>query len=645
MDGELPGEGIAMVDPVIFCDSKEDMPEWAGLQRKIYDLLDDAAIEFADRYTRDDGTLIWRESWAGMDGADDPYEGFMQMPLYFALGGSKEVYLRSRQIFDSLTWQWTEYGQLADEFTAYYDWMHHGEGYLFFYFLGLADPASLKDQQRTEKFVAFYDGSDPNIPNFDAEKKLMRAPLTGSLGPRHVHTAEDWSTHRGVLDNYMPPFEDVPGVPTYATKCPWSDDKTYQAILRMINERMSRGDVPLNLGATSLFTHAFMYRGDAKRRDWVLEYYAAWKERTLSNGGITPSNVGLNDEIGEYYNGDWWGGYYGWWWPHGAKTVLEPLCVAATNATLLTGDVDQLDLARSQLDMLWSLRKDVDGTSTIPNRHSSDGWFDYKPIHPMFAVYLWNVSQSQEDAERVERGWAKGHFDEIDRSYRSRAERTGSHAAFNANTAQWYKYIKGEYPTYPVDILKANIETIESQIKLYRSEKYDPTTMDDPSDPMAIHIWQELSPILLEGLAQLTLGGPMYIYHGGLMHVRFRYFDPDGKRPGLPKNVAALVEHIGAGQARLILANTDELEVRTVIVQGGAFGEHDIISITPKDGVSERILVAEKSFCVSMAPRSVLRLEIEMNRYANEPSYDTPWQSAHEAVDLISGRRTRTSAV
>ena len=128
-------------------------PRWALLQRQIFATLDKAAIEFADRYTRPDGTLIWRTEWPGMDGSDDPYEGFMNMPLYYALGGAKEVYERSRTIWDGITWQWTEYGQIHREYDAYYDWMHHGESNLFFYFFGLADADVLKDRQRTRRFA------------------------------------------------------------------------------------------------------------------------------------------------------------------------------------------------------------------------------------------------------------------------------------------------------------------------------------------------------------------------------------------------------------------------------------------------------------------------------------------------------------
>ncbi len=45
--------------------------------------LDRAAVEFVERYTRPDGTLVWREQWPGMDGSDDPYEGFQNFSLFY----------------------------------------------------------------------------------------------------------------------------------------------------------------------------------------------------------------------------------------------------------------------------------------------------------------------------------------------------------------------------------------------------------------------------------------------------------------------------------------------------------------------------------------------------------------------------------
>lgn len=612
------------------------IPRWALLQRQIFATLDKAAIEFADRYTRPDGTLIWRDRWQGMDGSDDPYEGFMNMPLFYALGGSEEVYLRSRTIWDGITWQWTEYGQVHREFDAYYDWMHHGESNLFFYFFGLCDPDVPKDRQRSRRFAGFYNGEDAEAPNWDAERRLIRSPITGSRGPRHTQTAEDWSTHREVLDNYLPPFEDLPGIDPYGMQTPWSDDATYGEILKRINQRQSRGDVPLNLGATSLMTHAFMYTGEEKYRRWVLNYLAAWQERTARNGGTIPDNIGLSGEIGEYNDGKWWGGYYGWRWPHGSVSLLEPLSVAGTNAAMLTGDMAHLDLPRSQLDMLWGLRREEDGQALVPNRHYDAGWRDYRQPHPMFGIYLWNVSMDEADAARAERGWASEHFDEVSPAYSSYGQKTaGGHMGFNGNTAQWFRFIRGNWPDYPEQILASNLETIAKQIATYRSEEYDPLTIDHYRESMTIHMWQQITPMIIEGLTQLTLGGPMHVYHGGLQQARLRYFDAARRRPGLPPGVAALVHRLSADGASVTLVNTDATADAELIISAGVFGEHAFTSAT-LNGVT--VAASGRWLSVRLAPGATAELDLGMRRFAQPPSYDTPWQAAADGVAPIVGR-------
>ncbi|MDB5586614.1 MAG: hypothetical protein JWP26_1584 [Devosia sp.] len=611
------------------------IPKWALLQRQIFSVLDRAAIEFADRYTRADGTLIWRDRWPGMDGSDDPYEGFMNMPLFYALGGSEEVYLRSRTIWDGITWQWTEYGQVHREYDAYYDWMHHGESNLFFYFFGLADPSVPKDRQRARRFAGFYNGEDKEALNYDVDKRLIRSPISGSKGPRFEQTGEDWSTHREILDNYLPPFEDIPGIDRYATETPWSNDATYADILERINSRQSRGDVPLNLGATSLMTHAFAYTGDEKYRSWVIDYLGAWTERTARNGGITPDNIGLSGEIGEYNDGKWWGGYYGWRWPHGSFSLLEPMCIAGVNAALLTGDMSHLDLPRSQLDMLWDLRREENGIQVVPNRHYDAGWRDFRPMHPMYGTYLWNVSMAEEDAERAERGWAGHLFDDVNPAYHGYGASNGGHMGFNGNTAQWFKFIRGGNPDYPEALLEANLTTISNQIAAFRAPENDPETMDHFRESMTIHMWQQLTPMVLEGLAQLTLGGPMHVYHGGLQLARLRYFDADAQRPGLPPGVAALVDRLADTSAALTLVNTDALAARRVIIQAGVFGEH-VFDGGSLDG--ERFDAAGRWLLVTLPPGATAQLELGMRRFANAPNYDTPWQSAASGPAPLVGR-------
>ena len=99
---------------------------------------------------------------------------------------------------------------------------------------------------------------------------LLVLPVLAWL-PACVMAAEPGKDHPlvgryegAVLDGYPPPFEDLPGVP--GPLCPWTDDRVMGEILSRMNARMMRGDVPLNLTATGLVTHAFLYTGEEKYR-------------------------------------------------------------------------------------------------------------------------------------------------------------------------------------------------------------------------------------------------------------------------------------------------------------------------------------------------------------------------------------------
>ncbi len=101
-------------------------PSWAFWERHLLSELHPAALEFVQKYTNPDGTLIWRDEWPGMDGSDDGYESFYNFPLYAALGGPMEIDSLARHLWEGVTRQFTKYGQIYDEFDAGYDWMHHG---------------------------------------------------------------------------------------------------------------------------------------------------------------------------------------------------------------------------------------------------------------------------------------------------------------------------------------------------------------------------------------------------------------------------------------------------------------------------------------------------------------------------------------
>lgn len=591
------------------------IPAWAIRQRHLMNVMNEAAPEYQKRYTRRDGTFIWRQNWPGMDGSDDGYESYHNWPLFYALGGSSELHEQSRFLWDAVTRQFTAYGQVYREFDGYYDWMHHGESSIFFYYFGLADPGREPDRSRALRFAGMYTGDDPQAQNWDDEKKMIRSPITGSRGPRFENSWEDWTTHRWVLSAYPAPFEDL-GIPTKKTErrgdeimaADWEDDEVFAVILKALNERQMQCDVPLNLASTSLITHAFIHTGDDRYRRWVTDYLEAWADRIKKNNGICPDNVGPNGEIGETMDGKWWGGYYGWRWPHGFMTIIEPLTIAAMNAVLLTGDSSYLDIPRGQLDMLIGHGKEEDGVLLVPYRHTDSGWASFRPLSPHHAAQIWYMSQDENDRKRLESipetrsAWlevspGRGKGDDI-------------------HFGPWYCYLDGRKPEYPLEILNAQYAEVLRRMDAIRNDNTDPETWD-------VHHWQNANPVHTEALLQLTCGGPQIIYHGGLLHLRLRYFDADTHRPGLPEDTAALVSKLHGDRTDVELVNTSPVKDHTLVLQAGAFGEHKITAVKV-DSQNDQIVDNQRYMQVRLPAGRSVSLEIKTERYANSPDYQQP---------------------
>src|SRR5205809_2672068 len=91
----------------------------------------------------------------------------------------------------------------------------------------------------------------------------------------------------------------------------------------------------------------------------------------------------------------------------------------------------------------------------------------------------------------------------------------------------------------------------------------DPTTPDTrlADDPM------KYNPASIHSLLSLAMGGVHPGVGGNSLVARLRYFDADRRRPGLPDDVAALIERFTADEAVVTLINVNQLDSRTVIVQ------------------------------------------------------------------------------
>jgi hypothetical protein len=569
-----------------------------------------AAHPFVNHATRPDGTLIQRSEWTSMDGTDNGYESFLSFSLFYILGGNEFIHETARKEWDAITWQYADYGTVDREFVTGFDWFHHSESYTYIYYLAMANPEHHIDRSRALRYAAMYMGDDPLAPNWDADKRMIRGPLNGSHGPRHPTTLTDWDYHRPILANYLAPFEDIPGTDSSDPmfQVDWTDDEMFATVLGIINERMTRCDVPLNMNATSMVTNAYLYTGDDRYKQWVLDYLQAWTERCDANDGIMPDNIGPGGEIGELNNGKWWGGYYGWRWPHGARNIIEPAFVAGSCAALMTGDLSHLDLCRSQLDMLWSQRKEVDGVMMVPARHGDQGWFDFRPPDPHLYNHLHYISQSDEDRARMDEVFAETRFENIPVD-----------GASVSPSKAWTAFVEGKNPDFPKQAIETTFSAVCEALNKIEADDTDPETRE-------CYHFHRLNPVIPESLVRMTMGTPAALYNGGMLQAHVRYFDPAGPRAGLPQHVAALVDRVSADGAHVKLVNTDPVDGHPVLIQAGSFGEHEFtdISADDGDGAVQRVAVNDKYLRVELGPAAQVTLDLGMKRFAHKPSYDFP---------------------
>ena len=93
----------------------------------------------------------------------------------------------------------------------------------------------------------------------------------------------------------------------------------------------------------------------------------------------------------------------------------------------------------------------------------------------------------------------------------------------------------------------------------------------------------QFNPAVINSLVELMLGGHTPTF-GETLHVRLRYFDPDRGRAGIPEDVGALIESLKDDEVVVNLVNTSPVNPRTLIVQAGAYAEHQITSATSDAG-------------------------------------------------------------
>ncbi len=568
-------------------------PAWALAERALFRANAAACREFYSRYFDRNGYLLCVERWGGNDGPDDAIENVNDWPLLYALGGDEEIralyhrawegHLRQYTLAKTIQVPLARDGMYYKEFPTQMDWVHNGEGLTAFTQSLLSDGQDPRLIGRLRRFAGFYVGDDPGAKNYDPNLHLIRSMFNGSRGPLlRKATAQDWAGDPIEVENR---FRARHGERNYREML--AHFKDYNDVI---------GDHPLNMLSTSLVASASAATGDAKYRQWILEYVDGWRERMAQNRGIIPTNVGLDGRIGSAAGGKWYGGVYGW-----GFSVIVPQSgeiahrnqhqagfVGMENAYLLTGKDAYLDAWRKQADAVNAARKMQDGQWVYPRMYGDQGWYDFHPTpYQHAALDIWNLSERPEDLAR-------------------------------APDNGWLQYLAGKNPNYPLQALQGDLGRIRTQVAGMRADDTTPDTRlaDDP----LIY-----NPASVNSLVHLTLGGLHSGNKGALLHCRLRYFDPEARRPGLPDDVAALVESISPGSVTVSLVNTSVTDARTVTIQSGAYAEHRFTEM--RSGDNTRRLDA-RAFAVHLPPGCGGRIELRMRRHVAPPTSSAPWARA-----------------
>ncbi|GFE79614.1 hypothetical protein GCM10011487_16140 [Steroidobacter agaridevorans] len=588
----------ASTNPSLIVATPMAPPEWALLQRELLRVQTEACEAFYARYFDERGYLRAVERWGANDGPDDAIEHLNDWALLHALGGSDRILELYRKAWEGHLQQYSRVrtkqvelgrrGMYVREFPPQMDWQHISEGLTTFNLMGLSTPQDPKLIERARRFAGFYTGEDQSAPNYDRERRIIRSVFNGSAGPLlRPATALDWA-----------------GDPFDVSKFKMEHgERTYEETLAHYRDYTDVvGDNPLNLHATTLALNAFMLTGDRKYRTWALEYLDAWVERAEANGGILPSIVGLDGRIGGPA-GKWYGGVYGWGFSpivpqtgeREDRNRVPRAIVAFMNASLLTGDDRYMQLWRRQNEVINQQARTIDGKLHTPRMYGEQGWYSYAPgPYRTNAFEIWYVSMRASDRELA-----------------------GDHP--------WIAFLEGRNAAYPIDAQRQALIRVRERIAAMQADTSTPETRLADN---AINF----NPASVTALIQLTQGG-LHIarppwsstspHQGGApLHCRLRYFDRERRRAGLPSDVAALVDELGADRTSVTLVNLNPASSRTITVQGGAYAEHRIESAT-LDG--RRVAIDDSAFDLELRPGCGARLQLNMRRYANAPTLAFPW--------------------
>ena len=308
----------------------------------------------------------------------------------------------------------------------------------------------------------------------------------------------------------------------------------------------------------------------------------------------------------------------------GSTTSLTRSRSACSGALLLSGDYGYLDLLRSQIKVVLDQAKTrEDGQLVVPTKHGPDGWSDYGPIRLKELAHLYHMSMSNEDKELL----LRAHAGEVERDWTN----AKPHSEKNDGTYEGgrFLYYEGLNPDWPETMLGWDFEACVEGIEVIRTETRDPEQLivDNVHPPL---------PVVTKALTQVALGGPQSVYNGGLNQGTVRYFDvtsndrnptplrSDPGRPGLPNDVAALVDELSADRVGRAARKPRPRQTEEPDRSGRHVWTAHVHDLRIRRGQSGRRERQARSGD-ACDRGSQVRLGLGLRRFVNTPTYAFPW--------------------
>ena len=209
----------------------------------------------------------------------------------------------------------------------------------------------------------------------------------------------------------------------------------------------------------------------------------------------------------------------------------------------------------------------------MPWRHGPGGWARYRPMRVREPVHLWHASMAESDRDLIatlRAGDTGNDWNQV------AVEGEKNEGAIERPRFQYYA---GENPGWPEALLQAEYRGV---MEVCETIRLDRRSIEERIEQNIV----PPNPVATKALTHLTLGSPQSVYNGGLLRAQVRYFDAQRQRPGLPPDVAALVTGLSADRTALTLINLSPDQSHSVIIQSGAFGEHEIrdVALSPYRG-------------------------------------------------------------